>query len=106
RALTVAAIDPRPVTASVHLSVFRGLDGTFDGRLPLLGAVVPPPARELAIGVPPGNGEQAADYRDARGLGLRAGRAARGRGRGGRRGRGRRGCAPAGGPRSDGVAAS
>ena len=76
RALTVAAIDPRPVTASVHLSVYHGLDVTFDGRLPLLGAVVPPRARELELGVPRGNGEQAADYFDAHGRGLVAGRAA------------------------------
>lgn len=76
RGLTVAAIDPRPSTASVHLSVFRGLEVTFDGRLPLLGAVVPPRARELEIGVPVGNGEQANDYFSARGLGLVAGRAA------------------------------
>ena len=76
RALTVAAIDPRPSTASVHLSVFRGLDVTFDGRLPLLGAVVPPKASELEIGVPLGNGEQTSDYFDSRGLGLVAGRAA------------------------------
>src|SRR5438477_1667958 len=76
RALTVAAIDPRPSTASVHLSVFRGLEVTFDGRLPLLGAVVPPRARELEIGVPVGNGEQANDYFTARGLGLVSGRAA------------------------------
>src|SRR4029079_8900112 len=65
----------RPVTASVHLSVFHGLDVTFDGRLPLLGAVVPPEARELEIGVPRGRGEQAADYFDKHGLSVVAGRA-------------------------------
>ncbi len=75
-ALTVAAIDPRPTTASVHLSVFHGVDVTFDGRLPLLGAVVPPQARDLELGVPHGSGEQAADYFNARGVGLVAGRAA------------------------------
>ena len=76
RALTVAAIDPRPTIASVHLSVFHGVDVTFDGRLPLLGAVVPPRARDLELGVPHGSGEQAADYFNARGVGLVAGRAA------------------------------
>jgi subtilisin family serine protease len=76
RALTVGAIDPRPVTASVHLSVYHGLDVTFDGRLPLLGAVVPPKARELEFGIPRGRGEQAADYFDAHGLSVVAGRAA------------------------------
>src|SRR5262249_61094575 len=76
RALTVAAIDPRPTRAWVHLSVFRGLDVSFDGRLPLLGAVVPPRARELEIGIPRGSGEQAADYFDAHGNGVVAGRAA------------------------------
>jgi subtilisin family serine protease len=75
RALTVAAIDPRPVTAWVHMSVFHGADVTFDGRLPLLGAVVPPKARDLEIAVPRGNGEEAADYFDARGLSRVAGRA-------------------------------
>jgi subtilisin family serine protease len=76
RALTVAAADPRLSTASVHLSVWHGLDVTFDGRLPLLGAVVPPRSLDLAVGLPRGRGEQAADYFDAKGLGLVAGRAA------------------------------
>src|SRR5581483_5771139 len=49
-ALTVAAIDPRPTTGSVHVAVWRGLRVTFDGRLPLLGAVVPPRALDLAVG--------------------------------------------------------
>jgi subtilisin family serine protease len=75
-ALTVAAIDPRPSTASVHLSVFRGLDVTFDGRLPLLGAVVPPRARDLGLGIPRESGEQTADYFDAHGRALVAGKAA------------------------------
>ena len=75
-ALTVAAIDPRRATASVHLSVWHGLDVTFDARLPLLGTIVPPHALDLAIGVPHGDGEQVSDYFDRHGLGLVAGRAA------------------------------
>ena len=75
-ALTVAAIDPRRATASVHLSVWHGLDVTFDARLPLLGTIVPPEALDLAIGVPHGDGEQVSDYFDRRGLGIVAGRAA------------------------------
>ena len=75
RALSVAAIDPRPTTASVHLSVWHGLDVTFDGRLPLLGAVVPSRPLEVAVGVPHGDGEQAADYFDAKGFSLVAGKA-------------------------------
>jgi subtilisin family serine protease len=75
-ALTVAAVDPRPSTASVHLSVWRGLDVTFDGRLPLLGAVVPPRPQELEVGVPSGDGEQVSDYFSPRGIALVAGKAA------------------------------
>jgi subtilisin family serine protease len=75
-ALSVAAIDPRRATASVHLSVWHGLDVTFDARLPLLGTIVPSEALDLAIGVPRGVGEQVSDYFDRRGLGLVAGRAA------------------------------
>jgi subtilisin family serine protease len=76
RALTVAATDPRTATATVHVSVWQGLDVSFDGRLPLLGAVVPPRALDVAVGKPRGRGEQAADYFSTRGLGLVAGKAA------------------------------
>src|SRR4029078_5338732 len=62
--------------ACVHPRAFPGREVPFGGRLPLLGAVVPPRARELEIGVPRGNGEQAPDYFDAHGFGLVAGRAA------------------------------
>jgi subtilisin family serine protease len=75
-ALTVAAIDPRRATASVHLSVWHGLDVTFDARLPLLGTIVPPHALDLAIGVPHDDGEQVSDYFNRHGLGIVAGRAA------------------------------
>jgi subtilisin family serine protease len=75
-ALTVAAIDPRAATASVHVSVWHGLHITFDARLPLLGTIAPPHALDLEVGVPHGDGEQVSDYFNRHGLGLAAGRAA------------------------------
>ncbi|HZO98055.1 MAG TPA: S8 family serine peptidase [Gaiellaceae bacterium] len=75
-ALTVAALDTRPATASVRLVVWRGLETVFEARLPLLGGAEPRRALVLAAAAPRSGGEGTADYFDRRGLGLVAGKAA------------------------------
>jgi subtilisin family serine protease len=75
-ALTVAATDSRPATASVRLVVWRGLEARFEGRLPVLGSVIPTRPLDLEIGVPAASGESTDDSFSRRGLALVAGKAA------------------------------
>jgi hypothetical protein len=75
-AITVAAADERPTTASVHVVLRAGLDVLLDDDVPLLGTVAPARSGELAIGVPRAGGRRQADYFNRRGFSLVAGRAA------------------------------
>ncbi len=78
-ALTVGATDSRSTTPTVRVVLRRGLQVVFDGRLPLLGTDAPNKSEVLGIGVPRPHGTELpgiADFFDAHGLSLVAGRAA------------------------------
>ncbi|HEU5362069.1 MAG TPA: S8 family serine peptidase [Gaiellaceae bacterium] len=78
-ALAVAATDSRSATPKVRVVLRRGLDVILDQRLPLVGPVAPGRARTLRVAVPRSTrglaGASSADYFDAHGLSLVAGRA-------------------------------
>ncbi len=78
-ALAVAATDSRSATPKVRVVLRRGLDVILDERLPLVGPVAPDRARTLRVAVPRSTrgltGASSADYFDAHGLSLVAGRA-------------------------------
>ena len=78
-ALTVGATDSRSTTPAVRVVLRRGLQVVFDGRLPILGTDAPSKSEVLGIGVPRPHGTELpgiADFFDAHGLSLVAGRAA------------------------------
>jgi subtilisin family serine protease len=78
-ALTIGASDSRPTTPEVRVVLRRGLQVVFDGRLPVLGAVAPTKSLVLDIGEPRPHGNELpsiAQFFDAHGLSLVAGRAA------------------------------
>jgi hypothetical protein len=78
-ALAVAASDPRPDLVDARVVLRRGLDVILDERLPLLGAAAPAHARTLTVATPRATtgvaGTSAADFFDAHGLSVVAGRA-------------------------------
>jgi subtilisin family serine protease len=75
-ALTVAAIDTRPVISSVRVVLRRGLDILLDRSLPLAGAVVPRHALNLSVAVPRSDVAGTARFFDRTGASVVAGRAA------------------------------
>jgi hypothetical protein len=78
-AVAVAATDARPDVTRVRVVLRRGLDVVVDEKLPLLGAAAPSHSLSLQVAVPRSTrglaGASSADYFDAKGLSLVAGRA-------------------------------
>ena len=78
-ALAVGATDARSSVPRVRVVLRRGLDVIFDQRLPLLGAVAPTHAATLTVATPRSTrglaGTSSADFFDAKGFSLVAGRA-------------------------------
>jgi subtilisin family serine protease len=78
-ALAVAATDSRVRLPQTRVVLRRGLDVIFDGSLPLLGSIVPTHSLTLGVATPRATrglaGATSADFFDAHGFSLVAGRA-------------------------------
>ncbi|HLY37599.1 MAG TPA: S8 family serine peptidase [Candidatus Binatia bacterium] len=75
-AVAVAATDSRSRVEDARVVLRRGLDIVYDREQPLLGPVTPHRALTLAIAAPRAGGANGADFFDARGNSLVAGKAA------------------------------
>jgi hypothetical protein len=74
-ALAVGAADSRTRVSRVRVVLRKGLNVILDQRQPLLGVVGPRHSLSLSVAAPHGTGASTADYFDARGFSLVAGRA-------------------------------